>query len=89
MVAKDIEGFILEFAAIDEPDYGDFMRKANYLLIELDEKVYADSPAEIRRILDKMKDDIQFHPNWETESTREEVLLLANKVKQIEERTNL
>jgi hypothetical protein len=88
-MAKDIDYFIYDFKAIDDPDYGDFMRKANYLLIELDEKIYDSSTKEVRQILDKMKDEIQFHPNWEKESTREDILNLAKKVKQLEERTNL
>lgn len=88
-MAKDIDVFINDFAAIDDTDYGDFMRKANYLLLELDEKISEGATEEVRQILNRMQDEIQFHPNWEKASTREDVLHLAEKVKQIEERTNL
>ncbi len=88
-MARDINSFIKDFSAIDETDYGDFMRKANHLLIELDETIYDQSANEVRSLLDEMKDEIQFHPNWEKESTREDILHLAEKVKQLNERTNL
>ncbi len=88
-MAKDIDFFINDFAAIDETEYGDFMRKANHLLLDLEEKISAGSTDEVQQILKEMKDEIQFHPNWEKASTREDVLHLAEKVKQIEERKNI
>lgn len=88
-MATDIDFFIYDFAAIDETDYGDFMRKANHLLIDLDEKIYESAPAEVKSLLDEMKNEIQFHPNWEKDSTRAEILQLAEKVKLLKERNTL
>ena len=82
-MATDIDFFIYDFSAIDETDYGDFMRKANYLLIQLDEEMCKTATPEVRSLLDEMKNDIQFHPNWERESTREGILRLAAKVKEL------
>lgn len=88
-MATNIDFFIYDFSAIDDTDYGDFMRKANHLLIELNAEIYESAAPEVRSLLDEMKNEIQFHPNWERESTREDILQLADKVKLLNERTTL
>ena len=88
-MATDIDFFIYDFAAIEDTDYGDFMRKANHLLVDLDEKLYETAPAEVKSLLDKMKNEIQYHPNWEKDSTREDILQLAEKLKHLSEGNTL
>lgn len=77
-----INSFIQNFSALEDTDYGDFMRKANRLLIELDEEVYAFVPEHLQNLLDDMKTDIQFYPNWDIESTRRRVLRTAETIRE-------
>lgn len=77
MAKTPIEFFINRLQEINETDYGDFMRKANFYLIELDDDIYQSSSKETQKMLDVMKNEIQFHPNWKIEPTRVEILEMA------------
>ena len=71
---KVIEKFIENVKTIDEVDYGDFMRKANHYLIELQDQVYQHADREARKLFNDMKRHLQFNPNWDIESTRAFIL---------------
>lgn len=69
-----LKKFIDNVKSIDEVDYGDFMRKANHYLIELQEIVYEKADREAKQLLAEMKQHLQFNPNWDVESTRAFIL---------------
>jgi hypothetical protein len=81
MKTAPIDDFINEIHDIDETDYGDFMRKANHGLVILMEKIYDSSPPEIEKLLDELKYHIDYMPNWDVDSTREKVALLAEEIR--------
>lgn len=76
-----IDDFINEINDIDETDYGDFMRKANHGLVILTDKIYAGSSSEVKKLLYELKYHIDYMPNWDVDSTREKVQLLAQEIK--------
>lgn len=75
-----ISRFIQNLSEISDPDYGDFMRKANHYLLELETETKKIASERILAHLANMKDDIQFNPNWDIESTRKKVILEAEKI---------
>jgi len=81
MKTAPIDDFINEISDIDETDYGDFMRKANHGLVILMEKVYDSSTPVVKKLLDELKYHIDYMPNWDVDSTREKVLLLAEEIR--------
>ncbi len=80
--------FLDELSAISETDYGDFMRKVNSYLLELKENDIAKNSAEISEKLDNMQDYVQFHPNWDLESTKEKIFRDADKLVDLESRNS-
>lgn len=81
MKTAPIDDFINEINDIDETDYGDFMRKANHGLVILMEKIYNSSSSEVKKLLDELKYHIDYMPNWDVDSTREKVALLAEEIR--------
>lgn len=77
---KAIEQFIKDISTIDDPDYGDFMRKANHYLIELEDEIYKMANDSIKGHLREMKNELQYSPNWDIESTRDKLLLSARMI---------
>ena len=71
MAKSPIDEFIENVSAINDTDYGDFMRKTNSYLIELDEE-----------LLDELKTEVQFYPNWDIKSTRRRTILMAERIKE-------
>lgn len=69
----DLEAFLHELRDVNEFDYGDFMRKVNFYLDTLAERLvpldipekesYAVKLAEIQNY-------VQFYPDWKIETTR-------------------
>lgn len=82
MAKTPIDDFIEKISAINDTDYGDFMRKANSYLIELDEEIYDDIPEPVQELLDELKTEIQFYPNWDIKSTRRRTILMAERIKE-------
>lgn len=76
-----IDDFINEINDIDETDYGDFMRRANHGLVILTDKIYTGSSSEVKKLLYELKYIIDYMPNWDVDSTREKVQLLAQEIK--------
>lgn len=69
-----INKFIEDFSSIEDTDYGDFMRKANHYLLELDDEMSGISSESIKMQLEQMKVDVQYYPNWDIASTREKTI---------------
>lgn len=81
----EIEEFLYHFNAINETDYGDFMRKANSYLSILTDKIYFESDARIKNLLNELKKDIQYYPNWDIPSSRKRTLKMIEKINNIAE----
>lgn len=65
--------FLKQIKSIDDTDYGDFMRRANLYLNELqDESPSVANPVIAERI-QAMKQYVQYKPNWDIESTRQNI----------------
>lgn len=65
--------FLKHIRSIDETDYGDFMRKANLYLNELKEEPSAAENPVIAERIEAMQKYIQYHPNWDIPTTREQI----------------
>lgn len=79
---KAIDTFVKNFNDINTVDYGDFMRMANNYLLALDAQIYDISDIHVQRMLDAIKNDIQYYPNWDIESTRKRTLAMINKIRE-------
>lgn len=75
-----VNKFIKNFSEIEEIDYGDFMRKANHYLLELEEDLSQSSNSSIKKNLEQMKIDVQYYPNWDIQSTRKKILEHARRI---------
>ena len=73
-MTKVLKKFITDVNAINEIDYGDFMRKANHYFIELQDQLHANSSDSIQSTLFQIKLHLQYTPNWNVESTRRYLL---------------
>ncbi len=76
----NVEKFSEKILAIHEPDYGDFMRKANHYLLDLKKALVRLPNQEVKNKLDQMQNYIQFHPNWEIEPTVIQILKDINEI---------
>lgn len=63
--------FLKQIKSIDDTDYGDFMRRANLYINELQEDSATVANPIIADRIEAMKQYVQYHPNWDIESTRE------------------
>lgn len=81
-IAVDV--FSKKINAIDNLDYGDFMRRANLYLMDLDDQITKTN--EIRNLMKQMKDEIQYNPSWDIQSTRERISHLTQAISQIQVR---
>lgn len=77
-----IDTFSKKFNSIDNLDYGDFMRRANLYLIELDEQINKNK--EISHLMKQMKNEIQYNPNWDVQATRNSISNLVKTINQIQ-----
>ncbi len=77
-----IDIFSKKFNAIDNLDYGDFMRRANLYLMDLDEQINKNK--EIHNLMKKMKDEIQYNPSWDIQSTRDSISKLTKSISQMQ-----
>jgi hypothetical protein len=77
-MTNPIDTFIEKFCALDEIDYGDFMRKANHYLIELQLKCAVDYALDI---IHQMHLAIQYQPNWDIPTTKKQIFELALHIK--------
>ncbi len=68
MMKEAILRFIQNVSQIQELDYGDFMRKANHYLIDLENQPDAGN------LVADMKLHLQYRPNWNIESTKDYIL---------------
>jgi hypothetical protein len=73
-----VSEFINKVSHINDPDYGDFMRKANAYLLEMKKELSPFPDHASHDMVDVMQSHIQFDPNGNVESTREMVLKEAN-----------
>jgi hypothetical protein len=67
---------------ISEHDYGDFMRAANVFLNSFIENLQILSDKNINLRLSKIKNYLQYTPNWDVDSTR---ILMAEDTKYLDE----
>lgn len=79
-IALDV--FSKKFNTIDNLDYGDFMRRANLYLMDLDAQI--EKNKEIHNVMKKMKDEIQFNPSWDIQTTRTSINNLVKTISQIQ-----
>ena len=68
-----IEKFVRNISSIFENDYGDFMRKANLYLNQLEDELRPLANHKIELKLSEMKLYIQYAPNWNMEATRKSI----------------
>lgn len=69
-----VKYFIENILTINELDYGDFMRKANHYLLELEDKVAVTADPAAVVLLANIKLHLQYYPNWNIEQTRKLIL---------------
>ncbi len=79
-IAIDI--FSKKFNAIDNLDYGDFMRRANLYLMDLDDQITKNK--EVCNLMKQMKDEIQYNPSWDIQSTRDSISRLVKAIGHIQ-----
>jgi hypothetical protein len=77
---KDVEMFIENISTSFDYDYGDFMRSANLYLYQLRSALEPILNSKIERKLQEMQSYIQFHPNWDVDSTRDRVIRDATQI---------
>ncbi len=73
--------FIRKISEINEEDYGDFMRKANLYLNILKKSIFRYSSPQVKKILQELQYIIQFHPNWDIDTTLPKIYARANLIK--------
>lgn len=78
-----VDDFLKEVMAIDDTDYGDFMRKANLYFNHLQEVLWPWANDEIKMKLAEMHDYIQYEPSWDIPSTAQKILRDARLLKQL------
>jgi hypothetical protein len=71
-----IEEFAGRVANIIEPDYGDWMRRTNAYLLELEEELVDASP-DIWETLDEIQRFIQYNPDWDVHRAAKMVVSMA------------
>lgn len=69
---KPVEDFMNSIISIDDPDYGDFMRKANFYLSDLAFRLRGYKPVDDE--IAQMKEYLQYLPDWQVEETRTRLL---------------
>ena len=66
--------FSAKILEINEIDYGDFMRRGNCFLNDLIEHLGYLNDKDINHKLNKMRNYLQFCPNWDVEKTRDALI---------------
>ncbi len=69
-----VQLFVEKILSINELDYGDFMRKANHYLMELEAKVKATADPIAEALLADIKLHLQYYPNWNVTQTRKLIM---------------
>lgn len=77
-----IELFIERIGAVDDFDYGDYMRRVNIYILELRDQLHHRG-TEILQRLDELQYEVQFVPEWSTESTRPLVARAAEDLRRL------
>jgi len=77
-----IELFIEQIGAVDDSDYGDYMRRVNLYILELKDQLRYRR-IEILRRLDELQYEVQFVPEWSTEATRPLVARAAEDLRRL------
>ena len=75
-----VNNFITKVQSIDDPDYGDFMRRANLYLNDLCEELFQMGDSIGCARAKKIHGYLQYSPSWEIESTRKKVLQDASEI---------
>ncbi len=73
-MTEQIKKFIDEIRSINEVDYGDFMRVANCILIDLREECHRRSIQDLDKKIFQIQNYLQFSPSWQVETTRQRIL---------------
>ncbi len=66
---ENILNFMKALRAIDEADYGDFMRKANLYFVDLEGALGSEISDRAKLKLSEIHDYLQFKPDWNRENT--------------------
>lgn len=72
--------FIQKVKTLDDHDYGDFMRKANFYLILMQDEMNGEQAALNKKKIEDIQMFLQFYPNWDVESTRQKVIQKATEM---------
>lgn len=72
--------FIQKVKTLDDHDYGDFMRKANFYLILMQEEMSHEQAVLNEKKIEDIQLFLQFYPNWDVESTRQKVIQKATEM---------
>jgi len=73
MMTPEVSRFAQKIRSIDDEDYGDFMRKANAYLMELEHELGPLADDKIRRKMIEMQTYIQYFPNWQVDLTKKKI----------------
>lgn len=71
---KIIDQFVADINAVNESEYGDFLKKANLYLNELHHELSKSSYEDIEQKITEMQTYLQFRSNWQIASTKERIL---------------
>jgi hypothetical protein len=70
---RALENFARNISLVFEDDYGDFMRKVNLYLDQLESELRPLANPEIELKLSVMKSYIQYTPSWNVDATRRNI----------------
>jgi len=69
-----VKNFIQNILNIQDPDYGDFMRKANLYIVDLGEQLKETPYKDVHERIKNMQSYVQFYSNWDIQSTRDRII---------------
>lgn len=75
-----LKKFMEQVRWLHEPEFGDFKRKVGLYIHRLVESVPAMRQGTAGQVISKMETDVMFNPNGNIESTRKNILKLAQEV---------
>lgn len=78
-LVQSVQAFKGDIIAIQEDDYGDFMRRAGSYLASLEHALGGAEP-QVQQQIDEMRNYLMFHPSWGIETTRSRLLRDADEL---------
>ncbi len=78
-----IKTFIMNTEAIEESDFGDFMRRENLYLADLKTALENQMSEKLKAKLEEMQKYLQFNPDWNLNQTKHQVLKDASELENL------